>query len=90
VLSDRFVTLGRRLDSSVKAYNDTVGTLESRVLVSARKFDEHGVAPDGAGLDAPPPVELSVRRLRAPGVDGEPELDGDTPRELPRTAEDLL
>jgi DNA recombination protein RmuC len=89
VLSDRFVTLGRRLDSSVKAYNETVGTLESRVLVSARKFDEHGVAPDGADLDSPAPVELSVRRLRAPGVDGEPELD-EGPRELPRTAEDLL
>jgi DNA recombination protein RmuC len=90
VLSDRFVTLGRRLDSSVKAYNDTVGTLESRVLVSARKFDEHGVAPDGAELDSPAPIELSVRRLHAPGVDGEPEVDDDTPRGLPRTAEDLL
>ncbi|MDP9134350.1 MAG: DNA recombination protein RmuC [Actinomycetota bacterium] len=91
VLSDRFVTLGRRLDSSVKAYNDTVGTLESRVLVSARKFDEHGVAPDGAELDSPAPIELSVRRLHAPGVDGEPEVDdGETPRRLPRTAEDLL
>lgn len=91
VLSDRFVTLGRRLDSSVKAYNDTVGTLESRVLVSARKFDEHGVAPDGADLETPAPIELSVRRLHAPGVDGEPEADeDDTPRQLPRTAEDLL
>jgi DNA recombination protein RmuC len=91
VLSDRFVTLGRRLDSSVKAYNDTVGTLESRVLVSARKFDEHGVAPDGAELEAPAPIELSARRLRAAEVDDEPELDGDdTPRQLPRTAEDLL
>ncbi len=90
VLSDRFVTLGRRLDSSVKAYNDTVGTLESRVLVSARKFDDHGVAPDGADLEAPAPIELSARRLRAAEVD-EPEIDeDDTPPRLPRTAEDLL
>jgi DNA recombination protein RmuC len=66
VLSDRFVTLGRRLDSSVKAYNETVGTLESRVLVSARKFDEHGVAPDGEELAVPDQVEISVRRLQAP------------------------
>jgi DNA recombination protein RmuC len=92
VLSDRFVTLGRRLDSSVKAYNDTVGTLESRVLVSARKFDEHGVAPDGAELESPAPIELSARRLRAAEVDGELDLgdDDDEPRRLPRTAEDLL
>jgi DNA recombination protein RmuC len=88
VLSDRFVTLGRRLDSSVKAYNDTVGTLESRVLVSARKFDEHGVAPDGAELEAPAPIELSARRLRAAEVDH--DADDEPPRELPRTAEDLL
>jgi DNA recombination protein RmuC len=91
VLSDRFVTLGRRLDSSVKAYNDTVGTLESRVLVSARKFDEHGVAPDGADLETPAPIELSARRLRAAEIDGELDIDDDdTPPRLPRTAEDLL
>jgi DNA recombination protein RmuC len=90
LLSDRFVTLGRRLDSSVKAYNDTVGTLESRVLVSARKFDEHGVAPDGADLEAPAPIELSARRLRAAEVDDGPDADDDEPRRLPRTAEDLL
>ena len=89
LLSDRFVTLGRRLDSSVKAYNDTVGTLESRVLVSARKFDEHGVAPDGAELESPAPIELSARRLRAAEVDDAGE-DDDEPRRLPRTAEDLL
>jgi DNA recombination protein RmuC len=71
VLSDRFVTLGRRLDSSVKAYNEAVGTLESRVLVSARRFDEHGVAPDGAELASPAPVEISVRRVQAPELPAE-------------------
>jgi hypothetical protein len=43
--------------------------LESRVLVSARKFDEHGVAPDGAELEPPAPIELSVRRLNAAEAD---------------------
>jgi DNA recombination protein RmuC len=89
VLSERFTTLGRRLDSSVKAYNDTVGTLESRVLVSARKFDEHGVAPDGADLAPPAPIELSARRLRAAEAEGATRDDEEPPR-LPRTAEDLL
>ncbi|HEX2070295.1 MAG TPA: DNA recombination protein RmuC [Thermoleophilaceae bacterium] len=83
-LSERFVTLGRRLDSSVKAYNDTVATLDTRVLVSARRFDQLGAAPDGAELASPPPVEISARRLRAV------EAPDDEPAgELP-SAEDLL
>ncbi|HYJ00472.1 MAG TPA: DNA recombination protein RmuC [Thermoleophilaceae bacterium] len=85
VLSDRFVTLGRRLDSSVKAYNETVGTLESRVLVSARKFDDHGVAPDGAELASPAQVDIAVRRIQAREADS-PAAAG----ELPAVAEDLL
>lgn len=86
-LSERFVTLGRRLESSVNAYNDTVATYETRVLVSARKFDELGAAADGAKLDSPQPVEVLARRLRSvePDVDEE-----DSPPRLPRTAEDLL
>jgi DNA recombination protein RmuC len=92
-LSDKVVTLGRRLDSSVRAYNETVGTLERRVLVTARKFDEHGVAPDGAELESPAPIELSARRLRAAEAEAEGEGDSghdDGQRQLPRTAEDLL
>ncbi len=91
-LSEKFTTLGRRLESSVNAYNETVGTLERRVLVSARKLDEHGVAPDGAALDSPAQVDLSVRKLQAaeaqPDVESEDDL---TPvAELPISIEKLL
>ena len=49
------------------------------------------MAPDGAELESPAPIELSARRLRAAEIDDEPELDeDDTPPRLPRTAEDLL
>lgn len=39
-----FSDLKKGLDNSVEAYNRAVGALESRVLVSARKFKEYGVA----------------------------------------------
>lgn len=42
-------TLGRSLTSSVKGYNAFVGSLESRVLPSARKLNELGQAADLQG-----------------------------------------
>jgi DNA recombination protein RmuC len=56
--------LGRSLTSAVVAYNQTVGSLESRVLVSARKLNELGVT--DAELAAPAPVEETARALSAP------------------------
>jgi DNA recombination protein RmuC len=43
---DHFAVVGKRLDGAVQAYNQTVGSLERRVLVSARKFPEHGIGTD--------------------------------------------
>jgi DNA recombination protein RmuC len=81
VLSEHFVTLGRRLNSTVQIYNQAVGSFERRVLVSARRFTEHGVpagkellSPDAVETSAQPPqtVELGPRatsgELQLPGV----------------------
>jgi DNA recombination protein RmuC len=66
--------LGKALTNAVSSYNRTVGSLESRVLVSARKLSELGVV--DAELEQPKPVEDTVRALSAPElvVDGGPEL----------------
>jgi DNA recombination protein RmuC len=56
--------LGRALTTAVSTYNQTVGTLESRVLVSARRLNELGVV--DAELTAPAPVEETARALSAP------------------------
>jgi DNA recombination protein RmuC len=55
--------LGKSLTGAVSAYNRAVGSLESRVLVSARKLSELGVVE--AELEQPRPVEDTVRALSA-------------------------
>ena len=60
VLTEHFVTLGRRLDGAVQAYNQSVGSLERRVLVSARRFTEHGVGSDKT-LESPAAVTSTVQ-----------------------------
>lgn len=58
--------VGRSLAATVSAYNKTVGSLESRVLVSARRFGQLGIVADE--LDPPEPVAETPRRLSAPEV----------------------
>jgi DNA recombination protein RmuC len=53
--------LGRQLDGAVAAYNATVGTLESRVLVSARRFTELSVTTDE--LPEPRRIDRAARAV---------------------------
>jgi DNA recombination protein RmuC len=55
--------LGKQLSGAVDAYNRTVTSLESRVLVTARRFGELGVVSDQ--LDTPDQVERSPRTVQA-------------------------
>jgi DNA recombination protein RmuC len=53
--------MGDELSNSVKAYNQAVGSLERRVLPSARRFTELGVNPRQR-LEPLPPVEETPRQ----------------------------
>lgn len=68
-MAEHFATLGDRLGGAVDAYNRTVGTLESRVLVSARRFRELGAA-TGEEIAEVEVVEQQARELRG-GESGE-------------------
>ncbi|GID94493.1 DNA recombination protein RmuC [Amorphoplanes digitatis] len=63
-LGDHVGKLGSSLSGAVTAYNRAVGSLESRVLVSARKLAEMGVSDDE--LVVPAQVELTPRQPQAP------------------------
>jgi len=61
-LAGHITGVGTNLDRAVEAYNQAVGSLENRVLVSARKFAELGasVAEDIPELE---PIETTARAL---------------------------
>jgi len=63
-LSD-FDAVGGRLSSATKAYNSAVGSMEGRLLPQLRKVEGLGVAP-GKEIEAPTPVEATVREITAP------------------------
>jgi DNA recombination protein RmuC len=62
-MGDHLDKVGRGLTTAVGAYNRAVGSLESRVLVSARRFTELEVT--STDLPAPEPVTEAPRQLSA-------------------------
>jgi len=75
-LAGHITSVGTGLDRAVESYNKAVGSLETRVLVSARKFAELGavVAEDIPEME---PIETSARAL---------SFDWDEEETLPQTS----
>jgi DNA anti-recombination protein RmuC len=83
--------LGKALTNAVSSYNRTIGSLEGRVLVTARKLNQLGVV--DAELKPLVPVEETVRALSAPDLIPEagPELvTGAAPERGDKTAPQLV
>ena len=60
-MGDHWNRVGRALDRAVEAYNGAMGSLESRVMVSARRFEELKTAPLGVQIAPLEPVEKTAR-----------------------------
>lgn len=69
-LGEHIQRLGKGLSMAVNAYNSAVGSLESRVLVSARRFKELGASAIGGEIEEIPQIETSSRLLQAPELLG--------------------
>ena len=80
-LSALLATLGKRLNSAVTAYNETVGSYEARVLPGARRFAEHGAVAEGLEIPQLDQVSLSARTVHVADVADE-LVDEQLPLEL--------
>jgi DNA recombination protein RmuC len=76
---DPLAKIGRQLGSAVGAYNEAVGSFDSRVVPQLRRIEEAG-AKSERDLLAPAPIESSPRPLVAQLDDGLPKLDEGLPQ----------
>jgi DNA recombination protein RmuC len=67
VMAGHMDKVGGSLKRSVESYNQAVGSLETRVLVSARKFRDLEAAPEGKLIEELSELEIQPRPLRLPG-----------------------
>jgi DNA recombination protein RmuC len=62
-MGDHWSKVGKGLERAVEAYNSATGSLETRVMVSARKFADLKTAPLGVEITPLEPVEKAIRAV---------------------------
>ena len=71
-MTEYFEKVGGKLEGAVEEYNRVVGTFESRVLVSARRFKDLEAA-GGSEIESLDQIDTRPRALRAPELPDLPE-----------------
>ncbi len=66
--TEHLAKVGRGLDSSIKSYNEAVGSFDSRVLPGARRFSELGISTKKE-LGSLEQIERGVRRVENESAD---------------------
>ncbi len=62
-MGDHWNRVGKSLERAVEAYNSASGSLEARVMVSARKFADLKTTPLGVEIAPLEPIDKSVREM---------------------------
>jgi len=65
-MAEHFARLGKHLGGAVQSYNHAMGSLEHRVLSSARKFKDLGSVSQAADITSLDPLDHIPRELQAP------------------------
>jgi len=68
VFSDHLAKLGKSLDASTKHFNNAVGSFDTRILPSARKFKELGIN-EKKSITQPEQIETATRSLESTEIE---------------------
>ena len=70
VMAGHWGTMGAGLKRAMSAYNDAVGSLESRVLPTARRFRDLEIGTDAKDIEAITPLDQLPREIQAEEMRG--------------------
>ena len=73
-LAEHFSKLGRSLGNAVEQYNSAIGSFETRVLTTARKFEELKAVPESATITHLEPIDKTSRTEQSKTVVGVDKL----------------
>ena len=73
IFSGHMGAVGKSLTAATNNYNKAITSLESRVLVTARKFEDLHAAPEGKNLEANEALDTAAKILTAPEAEEQEE-----------------
>jgi DNA recombination protein RmuC len=85
-MCEHMTRVGGGLSGAIKAYNDMVGSMETRVLPSARRFEELQIADPSRSIADPPRLDVAPRQLALLELPPEEEIAAGAPKARTRKA----